>query len=130
MRHTLYVYALPCAVAVDEKAFIDSVSSFVASRNWLCPDIWVVNQTDEDGDQDLGLNIVLPDAFKESLGWFSDIEAIVVLCVQLRHDFLCDFVVGIADSSTGVAEDIIEIDDDSPSLDYLRTFIGIEPPSA
>ncbi|MOA19758.1 hypothetical protein D3C78_1401630 [compost metagenome] len=78
----------------------------------------------------MGLNIALPELHQEPIGWFSDIEAIVALCVQLRHEFECDFVLGIAEDGTSHAEDIIEVESDSPNIQFLKKFIGVEPPNA
>jgi len=39
-----------------------------------------------------------------------------------------DFVIGISDNERGIAEDIVEIDSDEPNIEYIKSFIGIEPP--
>jgi len=129
-KHTIYAYVIPDDAAVDEASMIRRVNEFISSRQWLCPDVWAVNQKHESGDRELGLNIALPKPYQEPIGWFSDIEAIVALCVQLRHGFECDFVLGIAENGTSHAEDIIEVENDSPNILFLKKFIGIEPPSA
>jgi hypothetical protein len=78
----------------------------------------------------LGFNVDLPDPHEEPPGWVSDIEALLELAVQLRREFDHDIVVGISDNHTDCAEDIAEIDSDEPDVDYVRRFVGIQPPVA
>jgi hypothetical protein len=74
---------------------------------------------------DLGLNLSLPDRGMEPAGWFSDVEAIARLLSSLHGKFGVDFVIGIADDHTGIAEDLYWIDDSSPDLEKLARIIGL-----
>ena len=127
-QHIVYAYAIGTDFSDIASALTERLNAFIASRRWICPEIWTVDQHTPE-DWDLGLNVALPNLYEETPGWYADIEVIVTLCIELRRDFGCDFVIGIADNRTGCGEDIIEIDSDRPDYDYLRKFIGSEPPS-
>ena len=97
---------------------------------------WVVNrQLDDEASctrpednpfcWDLGLNLHLPDPGMESAGWFADVEAIARFLGSLRAEFGCDFVIGIGDAETGIAEDLYWIDDGSPDLEKLARIVGL-----
>lgn len=128
-KHNLYAYAIGLEFSAYALRIVEHINEFIASRQWVCPDIWAVNQRRTAGDWELGFNLSLPDPYQEIPGWYADVEAVVGFCCQLRSDFGYDFVVGIADSQTGIAEDIIEVQSDQPDYDYLRQFIGVQPPS-
>ncbi|MFY3383449.1 hypothetical protein [Paracidovorax sp. MALMAid1276] len=127
-KHTIYAYVIPDDAVVEEASMIQRINEFISGRQWLCPDVWSVSQKHETGEREVGLNIALPEPYQEPKGWFSDIEAIATLCVQLRHEFKCDFVIGIAEDGNH-AEDILEIEDDLPDIQFLKKFIGVEPPN-
>lgn len=127
-EHTVYAYVIPDDAVVDQASMIQRVNEFISGRHWLCPDVWAVNQKRGTGDRELGINIALPGLYQEPKGWFSDIEAIAALCVQLRQEFECDFVIGIAEDGNH-AEDIIEVENDQPNIAFLKKFIGVEPPN-
>jgi hypothetical protein len=128
-NHTVYAYVIPDDAVIAEAALIQRVNEFISSRQWLCPSIWAVNQKHEASERELGLNIALPELHQEPIGWFTDIEAVVTFCARLRHEFECDFVLGIAEDGRH-AEDIIEIENDFPNLEFLKKFIGVQPPNA
>jgi hypothetical protein len=111
---------------------VERINEFIDQRQWICPDICVVNQqrAAEDGfaEWNLGLNLDLPDPHQEPPGWFEDVKAIVSFCVNARKKHHHDFVFGISDNDRGIAEDIIDIDSDEPDVEYIKSFIGIEPP--
>ena len=44
---------------------------------------------------------------------------------KLHSTFDRDFVIGIADNITGVAEDLFLVESDAPDLDRLRSTIGV-----
>lgn len=126
--HTLYAYVLPGESIVNPEVVVEQINEFIASRQWKCPDIWAVNHARSDGNGELGLNLVLPEPYRELTGWFEDVEEIIRFCTRRRRELRRDFVVGIADQF-GLAEDIFEVESDSPKIGYLKKFIGIEPPS-
>lgn len=128
-KRTVYAYVIPDDAVVDESLMIQGVNEFISDCQWLCPDVWTVNQRHETGERELGLNIALPELCQEPINWFSGVEAIVALCVDLRHEFECDFVLGVAEDGSH-AKDVIEVDDDLPNIQFLKKFIGVEPPSA
>jgi hypothetical protein len=127
-QHILYAYAVGLEFSEITSALTAQIEAFIANRRWTCPEIWSVDQSRNSEDWALGLNLALPNPSAEIPGWYADVEAIVAFCTESRHEFNCDFVIGIADSRTGCGEDIVDIDSDRPNYGYLRKFIGTEPP--
>ena len=131
-KNSLYAYFIGDDFSSFADRFVERVDQFIASRTWICPDVWAVNQrgTASDGvpEWDLGLNLDLPDPYHERADWFADVEEIVVFCIACRAEFHHDFEIGISDNERHYSEDIIEITAEPPKLDYLRDFIGIAPP--
>lgn len=125
---TLSAYVLAGESTLDPAAVVKQVNHFISSRKWACPDVWAVSQQGAMGEGELGLNLVLPEPHHEPEGWVQDIEAVVAFCVHARRELQRDFVIGIA-SADGRSEDITEIDSESPNVEYIKRFIGIEPPS-
>ena len=109
---------------------VERVNGFIESRQWHCHDVWAVNQQCTDEDWVFGLNLSLPEPHNEPPEWFSDVEAIVGFCRELRREYHQDFVIGIADARTGCNEDIIEVDSAQSDIGYLRRFIGVLPPAS
>src|SRR5215831_20682525 len=70
-----------------------------------------------------GLNLHLPDPGMEPAGWFAYVEAIARFFGNLHGEFGRDFVIGIGDAQTGIAE--ICIDDSSPDLEKLARIVGL-----
>ena len=128
-QHSLYAYAIGLEFSAIATQVVERINAFIASRPWVCPDVWAVSQQRTAEDWELGLNLSLPDPHQEPPGWFADVEAVVHFCTELRRDFHQDFAIGIADTRTGCGEDIIEVDSDQPDYDYLRKFIGIQSPT-
>ena len=133
-RQTLFAYAdgydLDDVAAELERQF----AAFVASRRWKSPDVWVVNQRDSSASDagdvpqwDLGLNLDLPDPGAETLGWFSDVEAIALFLAQLHASTGRAFVIGVQDNEAGFNEDLFTIDSPTPDLARLRAIIGVGP---
>jgi hypothetical protein len=58
-------------------------------------------------------------------GWFDDVEAIARLLGRLHAEFGRDFIIGIADTNTGIAEDLFGVSTGSPNLNELRAIIGV-----
>ena len=126
--NTLSAYVLPGESLIDREMMVGRVNSFISSREWKCAPAWAVDQERVGEEGELGLNLVLPEPYKEPEGWYEDVEAIVALCVRLRRQCQRDFVISIADA-TGVVEDIIEVNSDTPKTEYLRAFVGVGPPA-
>jgi hypothetical protein len=72
----------------------------------------------------LGLNLELPDPGAEMPGWFADIEEIARFLGRLQAEYSRDFTIGIADASTGIAEDLFGVTTPSPNMASLRAIIG------
>jgi len=128
-QYTLYAYAIGLESHRIADQLVERFHGFIASREWRCPEVWTINQQRTDGDWELGLNLSLPEPHDEPLDWYSDVEAIVAFCTELRREYQQDFVIGIADARTGCGEDIIEVGSGQPAYEYLRRFIGVFPPS-
>jgi hypothetical protein len=132
-RHTLYAYVdgsdLQDIAAPMEERFLE----LAEMAGWVTSRPTVVNQKTNTSvgrhgdlpDWDLGINLVLPDPSDEPAGWFSDVERIASYLAELQSAFDRDFVIGIADNVSGVAEDLFFIESDAPDLDRLRSTIGV-----
>lgn len=132
-RHTLYAYVdgsdLEDVAAPIEERLVE----FAASPGWISSRPTVVNQKtdasrshpDDLPDWDLGINLALPDPGDEPVGWFGDIERLAGCLAKLHSAFDREFVIGIADNITGVAEDLFFVESDAPDLSRLRSAIGI-----
>jgi len=133
-RHTLYAYVdgadLADVAAMLETRFME----FVASRRWVAGVASVVNQQhgEDTGTQpgdlplwDLGISLSLPDSGAESPGWFADVEAIAQFLGTLHRESGRDFIIGIADTETGITDDLFTVSTDSPDLGRLRAIIGV-----
>ena len=133
-KNTVYGYFIGSNFSDISERAVERVEEFIRSRTWICRRVWSVDQpriaSDGQPEWDLGFNVDLPDPYEEPSGWFSDIEALLEFALQLRREFGHDIVIGISDNRTVCAEDIIEIDSEQPDVDYLRRFIGIQPPVA
>jgi hypothetical protein len=66
-----------------------------------------------------------PDPGRKPAGWFADVEAIACFLGNLHEEFGRDFVIGINDAQTGIAEDLYWIDDNSPDLEKLARIVGL-----
>jgi len=135
-KHSLFAYVDGADLHEIEGELDAKFVDFIRNRSWKLHIPWVVNQRGctqglRDGDLptwDLGLNLVLPDIGHEPEGWFSDVEQIAKLAGELHSQFGRDFVIGIADTKTGITEDLFDVDSDTPDLALLRQVIGVEPP--
>ena len=128
-HHTLYAYAIGLQFGDTTERVVEHINNFIKSRQWHCPDVWPVSQQRSAEDWELGLQFSLPEPHREPSNWFSDVEAVVRLCTELYREFHHEFVIGITDARTGCGEDIIEVGSEPPDYDYLRRFIGIQPPT-
>jgi hypothetical protein len=127
---TLFAYVEGFDHSEIEEKVVQLTNDFISSGAVRALDVWLVNQrrTALDGveEWDLGVNLTLPDPGDEPVGWFSEVEAVLDHAVALRRETQCNIVVGAGDEPPGAAEDILVVDSDSPDVDYLRTFLGVE----
>jgi hypothetical protein len=131
-KHTLYAYVDGSDLLEIEIALEKKLDDLVKRTSWKCGIPRVVNQREaaaglQEGDLplwDIGLNFDLPDVGQEPDGWFSDVERIAGIAGQLHALFDRDFVIGIADTKTGLTEDLFDIDSAAPDLTELRQIIG------
>ena len=130
--HTLYAYVDGYDLENMASALENRLDAFVHSREWV-GDVWVVNQVGSREERrrpedlepwDLGLNFALPDPGIEESRWFADVEVIAQFLSKLHAEFGRDFVLGIADEGSGVAEDLFFIETPDPDLKMLRSIIG------
>src|SRR5262245_53078854 len=134
-RHTLFAYVDGSDLDDIADALEERLGAFVDGRCWVAGEAWVVNQQQEHDESctqpedipgwDLGLNLHLPDPGMEPARWFADVEAIARFLGTLHEEFGRNFVIGIADNQTGIAEDLYGIVDSSPDLDKLAAIIGL-----
>ena len=76
---------------------------------------------------DLGMKLTLSDPGNETPGWFSDIIAIAEFLATLTSEFEREFVIGVADTQTGINEDLHFVESTDAGLDRLRAIIGVGP---
>lgn len=134
-KHTLYAYVEGADLHEIADSMQGCLDAFVKEGGWRVAAPLVVNQrgTEEglrDGDLplwDLGLNLELPDVGGEPEGWFSDVERIARFMGCLHAQFERDFVIGIGNNASGIAEDLFTIESDAPDLAELRQIIGAAP---
>ena len=137
-RHALFAYVEGSDLDDIADALEGRLRAFVEGRGWVAGEAWVVNQQLEDDASctqpedipccwDLGLNLRLPDPGMEPAGWFADVEAIARILGNLHEEFRRDFVIGVGDAQTGMAEDLYWIADASPDLKMLAQVIGLRP---
>jgi hypothetical protein len=100
---------------------------FVESHAWKTGAPSVVNQRHgpRETDWDLGLNMACLDP--ESLAfaaWFDDLTAVLDFLHHLGPRVGREFVIGIADSETGVADDLLFIGEEPVSRSQLCLVMG------
>lgn len=134
-RHTLYAYVDGCDLHELAATLDARFEEFVDGRKWTFGPPAVVNQRygtescSQPGDLplwDLGLNMPLPDPDAEQPGWFSDVECIARFLGQLHAECGRDFIIGVADSKAGIAEDLFSITSERPDLAKLRSILGVQ----
>jgi len=126
--HTLYAYVDGIIGQSSAEDLEVTLETFVASRKWIVPAVWVVNDPaghEPDFDQHVGINLELPDPAEEPSGWFNDIEELAVFLSELSGSVGCEFVIGIAEPHAGIAEDLFSIDAKEPNIQQLRQIIGV-----
>lgn len=135
-RHTLYAYVDGSDLDDVADEIETTLEALVASTPWAFLRPTMVNQVRERDDSygpqdltdwDLGLNLDLPDPAAEPVNWFQDVEQVARLVGQVVARTGREFVIGIRDGSTGVAEDLFNVENDEPDLAELRAVIGVGP---
>jgi hypothetical protein len=131
--HTLYAYVDGADLADIAADLETRFAAFIDSRHWWFADAaWVVNQRHgretctrpEDLPLwDLGLNLSLPSPGTEFPVWFRDVEAIAGFLGMLHRECGRDFVIGIADIKTGIADDLFYVTTDLPDMVGLRSIV-------
>lgn len=135
-QHVIYAYVDGSDLIDVEADLINRLSAFLNSRSWVCSDVKLVNSKgnpddpslgpDDLPDWDLGINIAIPAPGMEPQGWYEDIEATAAFLAEVGAATGREFVVGIGDTATGIAEDVIFIDSSTPDLASLRRILGVE----
>ncbi len=74
---------------------------------------------------ELGILVPMPEVGKEPIGWFVDIERIVLALGRLHAETGRDFVVGLVDNKRHFSEDLFTVDSERPSLEELRETVGL-----
>jgi hypothetical protein len=132
VTQTLYAYVDGADLEEVEALIERRLSAFITTRTWIA-DPQLVNQRharnprDQPDDLplwDLGVNLVIPDGSNRT-EWFGDLESLVRELAALHAQVGRNFVVGIYDSESGVAEDLFFVDSESPSIQSLREIIGV-----
>ncbi|CAN7750354.1 hypothetical protein LJR130_006708 [Variovorax sp. LjRoot130] len=124
-KHTLFAYVDGADLHEIADSLEKRLDAFAREGDWRVAAPLVVNRRGTDdglraGDLpswDLGLNLALPDVGQEPDRWFADVERITVFLGTLHSAFGRDFVIGIADNVTGIAEDLFFVESAVPSLD-------------
>lgn len=133
-RHTLYAYVDGCDLDAIAATLDARFQEFVDGRKWAFGQPVIVNQRhgpescsqpDDLPLWDLGLNLPLPDPDTEQPGWFSDVECIAQFLGKLQAEFGRDFIIGVAESEAGIAEDLFGIASEEPDLAKLRSVLGV-----
>ena len=133
-QHVLYAYVDGSDLDLLAPALEARFAAFVSGKRWLVRDVWVVNQRHgpetctQPGDLpdwDLGLNLQLPKPDAEPPGWFADVEAVVQFLGELHGEFGREFVLGIADVETGIADDMFFVSTAAPNVEELRQWLGV-----
>ena len=132
-RHILYAYVDGSDLVEVAEPLVERFETFISSRQWVSATPTVVDQIDSDQEYspgelhhwDLGLNLILPDLSSDPPTWYPDVEAIAIFLGSLHSDFQRGFVIGIADTRTGVSEDLFDISSDQPDLQCLRAILGV-----
>lgn len=133
-RHTLYAYVNGSDLHEVADDIELALEALVASTPWALLRPRIVNRKHKRDDSygpedltdwDLGLNLDLPDPGAEPAVWFQDVEQVAQVVGQIVARTGRKFVIGIGDSSTGVTEDLFDVESGEPDLAKLRTIIGV-----
>lgn len=132
-QHVLYAYVdgsdLDDIVADLEEELL----ALTAASGWFFSRPIVVNQkSGESGSRpgdlpswDLGINLALPDREQYHNDWFADVERLVACLTSLRSQFGRDSIMGIADKTTGTAEDLFYVESETPDVGRLRSLLAV-----
>jgi hypothetical protein len=136
-RHTLYAYVDGSDLEAVAGDIEGALKLAAASAKWALPQPRIINQRHERDDShspgdltdwDLGLNLLLPTQDAEPVDWFHDIEEVIRIVHQVARTTGREFVIGIQDADSGIAEDLLFVGSGPPiDLTPLRAFMGIGP---
>ncbi len=133
-RHILYAYVDGSDLDDIAQTLNARFAEFVEGRRWVAGCASVVNQRhgvetcSQPGDLplwDLGLNLELPDPDQLPADWFADLEAVAQFLGALHRDFSRTFIIGIADTQTGITDDLFDVSSDVPDLGRLRAIVRV-----
>lgn len=127
--HTLFAYVDGSDLDEVEEELSQRFQRLLDGRSWSGEAIFVnVRHKPDDTfgpgdmpDWNLGINL---DVDLATTSWRSDVEVLVRSLGELHRNTRRDFVVGLFDHGSGVAEDIWSIDSDSPDADALLRAIS------
>jgi len=131
---TLYAFVEGADLDEVEASVERSLQDLVKEGDWRWKTPELVNQRYErtpdmkEGDLptwELGVLVPLPEVGEEPVGWFVDIERIVLALGRLHAETGRDFVVGLVDNKRHYSEDIFTVDSERPSLEGLRAIVGL-----
>jgi len=135
-RHALYAYVDgPCPAEVA-RALQLALEEFVARGKWrivrprIVHRIRGTNALESNGDlpdRELGLDLDLPEPFTEPGDWLDDVDLLAVGIGQIVGSTGQAFVAGLRDDDTGVAEDLLVVEDGA-DLAGLRELVELRPP--
>lgn len=132
-RHVLFAYVDGSDLDEVAHSIETEFSGFIRESRWKFAAPYVVNQQYPKGpthsaedlpDWDLGLNVSVPDPGIELVDWMDDILQIAHFLERLQESTHRDFVIGICDLTSGVAEDLFYVESPSPDLSMLVSIIG------
>lgn len=127
---TLYAYVDGSDLDGVAEPLIDDLVTFVARTVWKTATPVVVNDrlppggTSSSNDLpvwNVGLNLPAPP---NSPAVLEDVVAIVQRLVSLRAQFNRDFVIGLHDPTTGIAEDFFFVDSEHVDMEQLRALLA------
>lgn len=126
-RHILYAYVQGSDLTDVADDLCTRFQQFIADSEWIWKKPRLVNQRRE-LDWELGLNLALPDPGHEPPGWFRDVELIANFLGTVHAETGEEFVIGISDSMSRIAEDLFFVDSQSPDTARLRQIVGVKDP--
>lgn len=137
MGHVLFAYVDGSDLQDVADDLVGQLDRFVSANDWPRA-TWVVNQRhppdpefpNDLPDWDLGINHSLPDPGVDAPGWFEPVAVIARFLGTLSQRTRRQFVIGFANSATGVAEDVAYVDGPDCDIESLRLALGDTPPDS
>lgn len=133
-NHTLFAYVDGADLHEVAGLLQERMSHFVAGHDWAFALPALVNRrhspAPEDGPDDLplwelGLTIPLPMVGMDATDALLDISAILRFLAEQHVHTGRNFVIGLHDGITGLAEDLCYVSSSYPPLEELRQYLGI-----